>query len=107
MLEKYGPPTAKETDMSLLGLLLFEFVIISLGTVMVLWAAIDIRRGFNFREKGHLVKGRYTNVARRDEAPAQFLWVVLMKVATGLMMYGNAIYGAILWLPSSLPGLHL
>jgi len=85
--------------MCLTTLFVFVFVLTSIGSLMMLWAVVDMRRGFNFSRNWGEVQGRWTNVFSREEAPVRFWYAVLLKVALGAMLYGNAVYTAVLWLP--------
>ncbi|MAR14078.1 MAG: hypothetical protein CL681_29410 [Blastopirellula sp.] len=85
--------------MYLPSLVLFEFVLTGFGTLMTLWAIVDMRRGFNFADIPVYVQGRPTDVLSRNDAPIEFWYRVLLKLAFGALLYGNAVYAAVLWLP--------
>ena len=85
--------------MSLLGLLLFELLMTGLGSALIYWALIDVRRGFNFSCSPVLIKDRLTDCLTRDEAPFHFWYAVSLKAGLGLLTFGIAIHVAVIWLP--------
>ncbi len=66
--------------MCLTTLFVFVFVMTSIGSLMMLWAVVDIRRGFNFSRTWGDVQGRWTNEFSREAAPVRFWYAVLLKV---------------------------